>query len=90
VLLNFLSDHIAHVSKQTNDRGVSLTSLQNQDVQCRVKWSEGDVVVYDQRVVQHSRVLDYAIGSRRHLLRITPLGGRPIPTPAAGVRPETE
>ncbi|WRT67549.1 uncharacterized protein IL334_004521 [Kwoniella shivajii] len=49
------------------------------DFQARVKWEEGTVILWDQRRAQHSATLDTPHDRRRHMIRITPLGGRPIP-----------
>lgn len=62
-LLNFLFDHIA----------------KRQDFQCRVRYEENTVLVWDQRVTTHSQTLDYPAGDRRHAFRLTPLAGKPIP-----------
>ncbi|KAI1452755.1 TauD-domain-containing protein [Annulohypoxylon moriforme] len=51
------------------------------DFQARVKWEEGTVVVWDNRVTQHSALLDWKSGQRRHLARITPQAERPYQTP---------
>ncbi|KAI0432056.1 hypothetical protein F5Y09DRAFT_167820 [Xylaria sp. FL1042] len=51
------------------------------DFQARVKWEEGTVVVWDNRVTQHSALLDWKNGQRRHLARITPQAERPYETP---------
>jgi len=63
VVLKFLSDHIR----------------QGLDFHTRVRWEEDSVVVYDNRMVQHSVVLDYPLGAagRRHLLRVTPQAEQP-------------
>ena len=63
MLLDFLYDHI--------HRGI--------DFQTRVKWEKGTVTVYDNRMVQHSVTLYYALvdGAIRHLVRVTPQGERP-------------
>ncbi|KAF2104481.1 alpha-ketoglutarate-dependent sulfonate dioxygenase [Rhizodiscina lignyota] len=47
----------------------------------RAKWEPGTVVVYDNRMVMHSVVLDYPLGpnEKRHHIRITPQAERPIP-----------
>ncbi|KAJ9143863.1 Taurine catabolism dioxygenase TauD/TfdA [Pleurostoma richardsiae] len=63
-LLGFLFDHV--------NRG--------QDFACRVRYEPGTVVVWDQRVTQHSQTLDYAPGDRRHAFRLTPLANVPIPS----------
>lgn len=55
-LLKFLYDHIAF----------------SQDLQCRVKWKAGTVVVWDNRVTAHSALVDWDTGARRHIARITP------------------
>ncbi|WWD18271.1 hypothetical protein CI109_102721 [Kwoniella shandongensis] len=49
------------------------------DFQARVKWEEGTVIVWDQRRAQHTATLDTLPGKRRHMIRITPLAGKPIP-----------
>ena len=48
------------------------------DGQVRVKWENGTVVVWDNRVTAHSATLDFE-GERRHAVRITPRGEKPIP-----------
>ncbi|KAK2764481.1 hypothetical protein FQN54_009176 [Arachnomyces sp. PD_36] len=64
-LLKFLYDHIA----------------MSQDVQTRVRWIPGTVVVWDNRVVCHSAQYDWDDGQRRHIARITPQAERPFETP---------
>ncbi|KAL9620911.1 MAG: hypothetical protein Q9160_004564 [Pyrenula sp. 1 TL-2023] len=61
MLLKFLYDHIALC----------------QDLQCRLKWDKGTVVVWDNRVTAHSQTLDWEDGQRRHIARITPQAERP-------------
>ena len=61
-LLKFLYDHLAH--------GVHF--------QARVKWEAGTVVVWDNRITQHSALVDWKAGERRHLARITPQAERPL------------
>jgi len=61
-LLKFLFDHI--------NRG--------HDFSCRVRYEPRTVVVWDQRVTQHSQTLDYPAGDRRHAFRLTPLANVPI------------
>ncbi|KIW81012.1 hypothetical protein Z517_04035 [Fonsecaea pedrosoi CBS 271.37] len=60
-LLKFLYDHIAL----------------SQDIQCRVRWRPGTVVVWDNRVTTHSALIDWQDGQRRHIARITPQAERP-------------
>jgi len=67
-LLNFLYTHLA----------------QGADFQARVKWEAGTVVVWDNRVTQHSALIDWKTGERRHLARITPQAERPFETPYEG------
>ncbi|KAL2008791.1 hypothetical protein VTN00DRAFT_6985 [Thermoascus crustaceus] len=64
-LLKFLFDHIAL----------------SQDLQTRVKWTPGTVVVWDNRVTAHSALYDWEDGQRRHLARITPQAEAPYETP---------
>lgn len=64
-LLKFLYDHIAFGS----------------DFHIRVRWEEGTVVVWDNRVTQHSALFDWKDGARRHLARITPQAEAPFETP---------
>ncbi|KAJ9148396.1 Taurine catabolism dioxygenase TauD/TfdA [Pleurostoma richardsiae] len=64
-ILKFLYDHLAYGA----------------DFQARVKWEEGTVVVWDNRVTQHSALVDWNSGERRHLARITPQAERPFETP---------
>jgi sulfonate dioxygenase len=61
-LLKFLYDHIAL----------------SQDLQCRVKWAPGTVVVWDNRVTAHSAQIDWENGERRHIARITPQAEQPV------------
>lgn len=64
-ILKFLYDHLAWGA----------------DFQVRVKWEPGTVVVWDNRVTQHSALVDWASGERRHLARITPQAEAPYETP---------
>ncbi|EOD44023.1 putative alpha-ketoglutarate-dependent taurine dioxygenase protein [Neofusicoccum parvum] len=70
-MLNFLFDHI--------ERG--------QDWHIRVHWRPGTVVVYDNRVTQHSALRDFRVEegkTRRHMIRITPQAERPVLGRSAG------
>jgi sulfonate dioxygenase len=63
-LLRFLYDHID----------------KSGDVQARVKWSPGTVVLWDNRITAHSATVNYTESNeRRHGARITPQAERPIP-----------
>lgn len=62
-ILKFLFDHIA----------------KRADFQCRVRYEPGTVLVWDQRITNHSQTLDYPVGDRRHAFRLTPIAGKPIP-----------
>ncbi|KAK1138638.1 hypothetical protein N8T08_002133 [Aspergillus melleus] len=64
-LLKFLYDHIAL----------------SQDLQTRVRWRPGTVVVWDNRVTAHSAQYDWEDGQRRHIARITPQAEAPYETP---------
>ncbi|KAH9904478.1 TauD-domain-containing protein [Xylariomycetidae sp. FL2044] len=64
-LLNFLYNHIEH----------------GQDWHLRIHWTPGTVVIYDNRVTQHSALRDFNVKegeTRRHMLRITPQAERPF------------
>ncbi|KAH8655398.1 hypothetical protein BX600DRAFT_482921 [Xylariales sp. PMI_506] len=63
-MLKFLFDHV--------NRG--------QDFSCRVRYEPGTIVIWDQRVTQHSQTLDYSAGDRRHAFRLTALANPPIPS----------
>ncbi|CAI7667602.1 hypothetical protein N7533_000583 [Penicillium manginii] len=67
-LLKFLYDHIAL----------------SQDLQARVRWKSGTVVVWDNRVASHSAVFDWEDGQRRHIARLTPQAEQPYETPYEG------
>lgn len=67
-LLKFLYDHLAFGA----------------DFQVRVKWEEGTVVLWDNRVTQHTALVDWEDGQRRHLARITPQAEVPYETPYEG------
>ncbi|KAL4786505.1 hypothetical protein BJX76DRAFT_355052 [Aspergillus varians] len=63
-ILNFLYDHI--------EKG--------QDWHIRIHWTPGTVVVYDNRITQHSALRDFKVDearTRRHMVRITPQAERP-------------
>ncbi|EGS21234.1 putative alpha-ketoglutarate-dependent protein [Thermochaetoides thermophila DSM 1495] len=64
-ILKFLYDHLAYGA----------------DFQARIKWEERTVVVWDNRVTQHSALVDWKDGARRHLARITPQAEVPFETP---------
>ncbi|CAN6648291.1 alpha-ketoglutarate-dependent sulfonate dioxygenase [Trichomonascus vanleenenianus] len=61
VILNFLYDYV----------GKSI------DLQARVKWAPGTVVVWDNRRAIHSALYDWDTNERRHLARLTPQGEIP-------------
>ncbi|KAK5116079.1 hypothetical protein LTR85_009361 [Meristemomyces frigidus] len=63
-LLKFLYDHIALGA----------------DLQARMKWEKGSVIVWDNRITAHTAILDWQDGQRRHLARLTPQAERPYET----------
>ncbi|KAJ5118663.1 hypothetical protein N7526_010300 [Penicillium atrosanguineum] len=67
-LLKFLFDHIAL----------------SQDLQTRIRWKAGTVVVWDNRLACHSAVFDWEDGQRRHIARLTPQAEPPFETPFEG------
>jgi sulfonate dioxygenase len=64
-LLKFLYDHLAYSA----------------DLHVRVTWERDTVVVWDNRVTQHTALADWKTGERRHLARITPQAEKPYETP---------
>ncbi|KAJ5999082.1 hypothetical protein N7451_006892 [Penicillium sp. IBT 35674x] len=64
-LLKFLFDHVAL----------------SQDLQTRIRWKAGTVVVWDNRLACHSAVFDWEDGQRRHIARLTPQAEQPYETP---------
>jgi len=66
-LLNFLNDEVAKAI----------------DVQIRVKWQPNTVVIWDNRTMVHSAIVDYTDyinkGERRHGVRLASRAERPIP-----------
>ncbi|QLG72288.1 hypothetical protein HG535_0C06430 [Zygotorulaspora mrakii] len=48
------------------------------DLQLRAKWEPRTVVIWDNRRVQHSAVIDWEEPIHRHAFRITPQGERPV------------
>ncbi|KAF9243831.1 TauD-domain-containing protein [Melanogaster broomeanus] len=58
------------------------------DLQARVKWQPGTVVLWDNRVTAHSAIVDYGNSKeRRHGARITPQAEQPIPASDSLVLP---
>lgn len=65
--------------------------VRSQDFHTRVRWEPGTVVVYDNRIVLHSAVLDYDLAAEeggdlcengslrgmRHIIRVTPQAEKP-------------
>ncbi|OWB73629.1 oxidoreductase activity protein [[Candida] boidinii] len=63
-LLNFLSNHVESAH----------------DLQLRANWEEGTVVLWDNRRVIHSPILDWDTTVSRHVIRLTPQAERPVET----------
>ena len=61
-LLNFLFQHIESAH----------------DLQLRARWEPNSVVVWDNRRVVHSAVIDWDTPVSRHAFRITPQAERPV------------
>ncbi|KAL3421626.1 alpha-ketoglutarate-dependent taurine dioxygenase (TfdA family) [Phlyctema vagabunda] len=55
---------------------------QSQDVQVRMKWEDGTVALWDNRITAHTAISDYDVNNQseglRHGFRITTLGERPV------------
>jgi taurine dioxygenase len=69
--------YLKGVSERESDTLLALLydMSRSPEVQCRVRWSEGDVVFFDNRCVQHYAVPDYV--ERRIMHRVTIAGDRP-------------
>ncbi|KZT53673.1 alpha-ketoglutarate-dependent sulfonate dioxygenase [Calocera cornea HHB12733] len=50
---------------------------ENPDFHVRIKWESNDIVLWDNRVCTHSATFDF-YPERRHALRVTPHGERPM------------
>ncbi|KAG7664160.1 uncharacterized protein J8A68_002298 [[Candida] subhashii] len=61
-LLNFLIDHI----------------YKSHDLQIRVNWKPNTVVVFDNRIVSHSAILDFDTSDPRLIIRVAAQGERPV------------
>ncbi|GME94479.1 unnamed protein product [[Candida] boidinii] len=48
------------------------------DLQLRANWEEGTVVLWDNRRVIHSAILDWSDPVSRHCVRVTPQAERPV------------
>ncbi|RYP37062.1 hypothetical protein DL767_003125 [Monosporascus sp. MG133] len=64
-ILKFLRDYSAYVA----------------DFHILVRWEEGTTAVWDNRVTQHSALVDWKSGQRRRLARLTLQAERPYETP---------
>ncbi|SCV04857.1 LAMI_0H20010g1_1 [Lachancea mirantina] len=75
------SRRIVELKKPESDALLSLLyNLINnsQDLQLRANWEPGTVVIWDNRRVHHSAVIDWDEPVLRHAFRITPHGERPV------------
>ncbi|ODQ77836.1 hypothetical protein BABINDRAFT_163223 [Babjeviella inositovora NRRL Y-12698] len=57
---------------------LSAHAINSVDMQVRATWQPGTVVVWDNRRLLHTAVLDWDASSVRHAYRITPRGERPF------------
>lgn len=64
-------------SESTSMLQMLLTHVGSPEFQCRHRWSEGDLTMWDNRAVQHFAVPDYT--SRRIMHRLTIAGEQPAP-----------
>jgi sulfonate dioxygenase len=67
-LLNFLYNHIAT----------------RQDFSCRVRYEAGTVLVWDQRVTNHSQTLDYPVGGQETCVPADPAREQAHPRAGGG------
>jgi len=58
---------------------------ENPDFQVRFRWERNDVAVWDNRVVTHAATFDF-FPEKRHALRVTPHGERPLSVTAYEAR----
>ncbi|RDW83530.1 TauD-domain-containing protein [Coleophoma crateriformis] len=83
----FPPEYITGIVGLKNEESNAITAMlyshlqSSLDFHTRVKWEKDTVVVYDNRMVMHSVVLDYPLGvnEKRHHIRITPQAEKPIP-----------
>jgi taurine dioxygenase len=71
------TSHLKGVSDRESDAVLQLLydMAKSPELQCRVRWNDGDVVFFDNRCVQHYAVPDYY--ERRVMHRVTIKGDRP-------------
>ena len=72
--------HIVGLKKEESDtilRFLYDLTAKSADIQVRVKWERGTVIVWDNGFSSHSGLQDFE-GSQRHILRVGPRGEQPI------------
>ncbi|KAE8370181.1 alpha-ketoglutarate-dependent taurine dioxygenase [Aspergillus caelatus] len=84
---NIMTKRICGYKKEESDfllRFLFDQAALSHDLQIRLRWKPGTVVVYDNRVTAHAALFDFEDGYRRHLARLTPQAERPYETPFEG------
>ena len=74
--------HIVGLKKEESDAVLRMLydqTSKSADIQVRTKWERRTVVAWDNRSTTHTVVFDFDPKKRRHVVRITPRGEKPIP-----------
>jgi sulfonate dioxygenase len=73
--------HIVGFTKEESDMILGFLynlTAKSADMQVRVKWEKGTVIVWDNGFTSHTGMTDFE-GTHRHIVRVGPRGEQPIP-----------